>query len=144
MQAMQNNTREQLLLQPDALWIGDDFHQAGVDMTPEQLHCAQISQFKPGNRRWQVVILDESVSKMKAGQLIPLISSFRDIHARRTIVLLGPESSVQKNELIALGFHAMTDYPQIYYHDLMDYKQTPDWLNNHYWANPENWDKFRW
>jgi hypothetical protein len=141
---MQNNTREQLLLQPDALWIGDEFHQAEPDMTPEQLHCAQIDQFNPGNRRWQVVILDESASKLKASQLIPLISSLRDIHARRTIVLLGPASSVQKKELIALGFHAMPGYPQIYYHDLMDYKQTPDWLNNHYWANPENWNRFRW
>ena len=111
---MQNNTREQLLLQPDALWIGDEFHQAEPDVAPEQLHCAQIDQFNPGDRRWQVVILDETASKIEASQLIPLISSLRDIHARRTIVLLGPGSSIQKNELIALGFHAMPDLSLIH------------------------------
>jgi hypothetical protein len=141
---MQNTSRGQRLLQPDTLWIGDEFHQAGSDMAPEQLSCTQINQFNPGNRRWQTVILDETAAQIEASQLIPLISSLRDIHARRTIVLHGPGSSIQTNELLALGFHAMADYPQIYYHDLMDYKQTPDWLNSHYWANPENWNKFRW
>lgn len=28
--------------------------------------------------------------------------------------------------------------------NLYDYKQRPDWLNSRYWANPENFDKFRW
>lgn len=28
--------------------------------------------------------------------------------------------------------------------NLYDYKQLPDWLNAKYWANPENFDKYRW
>ncbi len=28
--------------------------------------------------------------------------------------------------------------------NLYDYKRLPNWLNNKYWANPENWDKHRW
>ena len=28
--------------------------------------------------------------------------------------------------------------------NLYDYKQRPDWLNAKYWANPENFDKYRW
>ncbi|ELA08705.1 hypothetical protein MOMA_09106 [Moraxella macacae 0408225] len=32
----------------------------------------------------------------------------------------------------------------LYQFNLFDYKQLPDWLNSKFWANPENWDKFRW
>lgn len=28
--------------------------------------------------------------------------------------------------------------------NLYDYKPRPNWLNADYWANPENWDKYRW
>lgn len=28
--------------------------------------------------------------------------------------------------------------------NLYDYKRLPNWLNNKYWANPENWNKHRW
>ena len=28
--------------------------------------------------------------------------------------------------------------------NLYDYKRLPNWLNSKYWANPENWDKYRW
>ena len=28
--------------------------------------------------------------------------------------------------------------------NLYDYKRLPNWLNNKYWANPDNWDKHRW
>ncbi|WP_019673061.1 DUF6231 family protein [Psychrobacter lutiphocae] len=28
--------------------------------------------------------------------------------------------------------------------NLYDYKARPDWLNAKYWANPENYDKYRW
>ncbi|MFE1698566.1 DUF6231 family protein, partial [Acinetobacter baumannii] len=24
------------------------------------------------------------------------------------------------------------------------YKHVPDWFNSKFWANPENWNKFRW
>ena len=28
--------------------------------------------------------------------------------------------------------------------NILTYKQVPDWLNARFWANPENWNKFRW
>lgn len=33
---------------------------------------------------------------------------------------------------------------EIWQFNLFDYKQLPDWLNSKFWANPENWGKFRW
>lgn len=32
----------------------------------------------------------------------------------------------------------------IWQFNLYDYKQRPNWLNAKYWANPENFDKYRW
>ena len=29
-------------------------------------------------------------------------------------------------------------------YDIRTYKSVPDWLNPKFWANPENWDKYRW
>ncbi len=33
---------------------------------------------------------------------------------------------------------------KIWQFNLYDYKPQPDWLNAKYWANPENFDKYRW
>ncbi|MFY5624612.1 DUF6231 family protein, partial [Acinetobacter baumannii] len=27
---------------------------------------------------------------------------------------------------------------------ILTYKHVPDWFNSKFWANPENWNKFRW
>ncbi|MGM7373388.1 DUF6231 family protein, partial [Acinetobacter baumannii] len=28
--------------------------------------------------------------------------------------------------------------------NILTYKHVPDWFNSKFWANPENWNKFRW
>ena len=30
---------------------------------------------------------------------------------------------------------------QVFIYDISEYKDSPDWLNNKYWANPELWEK---
>ena len=49
----------------------------------------------------------------------------------------------------ALGFQQLFDYQlieqqSVWLFNILDYKQVPDWLNAKYWANPENWNKYRW
>ena len=80
-----------------------------------------------------------------------LISRLRDVHCRRlyAVVCLSDEywSGI---ELIALGLRPVKRYVQdgaelwLFRYDLHDYKQTPEWLSNKNWANPELWNKFRW
>lgn len=41
-------------------------------------------------------------------------------------------------------YHTIKDTLQIWQFNLYDYKPRPDWLNAKYWANPENFDKYRW
>ena len=39
---------------------------------------------------------------------------------------------------------SIKDTLKIWQFNLYDYKPQPDWLNARYWANPENFDKYRW
>jgi hypothetical protein len=98
--------------------------------------------------RWDLVIIDEGIVNQPRSSMIRVIGCLRDLHARRLVVLY-PEDTASQTEilhedLISLGLKALPGQSGVYYHDLYDYKDTPDWLNNRYWANPENWDKYRW
>lgn len=73
------------------------------------------------------------------------ITRLRDLLARRVLILAG----VQHTPLLrALGFSQIEQLEQaqlvIWQFNILSYKQVPDWLNSKYWANPENWGKYRW
>lgn len=73
------------------------------------------------------------------------ITRLRDLLARRVLILAG----VQHTPLLrALGFSQVEQLEQaeliIWQFNILSYKQVPDWLNSKYWANPENWGKYRW
>ena len=71
----------------------------------------------------------------------------RDLFAKKIIVFASLERTKQ---LRALGFNQLLeivpdDSPvQIWQFNILTYKHVPDWFNSKFWANPENWDKFRW
>jgi len=73
----------------------------------------------------------------------------RDLFAEQSL-LLTPTSTAELN-FSSLGYTALplnTDDNTAdlisWQFNLYDYKQRPDWLNAKYWANPENFDKYRW
>jgi len=71
------------------------------------------------------------------------ITHLRDLMARRVLVIAyGDQSDVMR----ALGFTLVEkiDAWELWQFNILEYKQVPDWLNSRYWANPENWDKYRW
>lgn len=83
------------------------------------------------------------------GMFVKSIQQCRDLFGRQCLVL-SPIGNMQ--DLIALGFSRLSqekwafdtiDY-ELWQFNLFDYKQIPDWLNSKFWANPQNWDKFRW
>lgn len=73
----------------------------------------------------------------------------RDLFARHTLVIKPAHSALNLTEF---GFSRITNEVlgwlqtpvELWQFNLFDYKQLPDWLNSKFWANPENWDKFRW
>ncbi|MCG3882567.1 DUF6231 family protein [Psychrobacter sp. Ps3] len=106
-----------------------------------------------------------TMSAEQLQQFIPTIMRYRDLYAAHLLIAVK-----DKIDLRAYGFMpfdilgdqavdtAITaiDSPTaerllpaassltLWQFNLYDYKHLPNWLNSKYWANPENWDKYRW
>lgn len=73
------------------------------------------------------------------------LTRLRDLLARRVLVFSHPDYTPL---LRSLGFSQIEFIESanmiIWQFNILSYKQVPDWLNSKYWANPENWGKYRW
>ena len=76
-----------------------------------------------------------------------LLVKLRDLFAKRIVVV----SQLQDEKLLrSLGFTQLIDKTThehdfaLWQFNILTYKHVPDWFNSKFWANPENWDKFRW
>jgi len=71
------------------------------------------------------------------------LTHLRDLLARRVLVVAYGD---QSTGLRALGFSKIETIEgwELWQFNILEYKQIPDWLNSRYWANPENFDKYRW
>ena len=78
-----------------------------------------------------------------------LVAAMRDLLARQMLVFV-PENLLDGTTLRGLGLtlQARLEADGAQWHawsyDIRTYKSVPDWLNPKFWANPENWDKYRW
>ena len=71
----------------------------------------------------------------------------RDLFAKRLVVV----SRLQDEKLLrSLGLTQLIDKTvhgadfALWQFNILTYKHVPDWFNSKFWANPENWDKYRW
>jgi hypothetical protein len=76
-----------------------------------------------------------------------LLVKLRDLFAKRIVVV----SQLQDEKLLrSLGFTQLIDKTTheqdfaLWQFNILTYKHVPDWFNAKFWANPENWNKFRW
>lgn len=76
-----------------------------------------------------------------------LLVKLRDLWAKQMVVVCG----LQDEQLLrSLGFTQLIDKTQhdanfaLWQFNILTYKHVPDWFNSKFWANPENWDKYRW
>lgn len=95
-----------------------------------------------------VVLSVKNMSLYTAEQKSQFLVKLRDLLVKKIIVIC--EVSDQKL-LRSLGFTQMlgqyTELGQktmLWQFNILTYKHVPDWFNSRFWANPENWDKFRW
>ena len=97
-----------------------------------------------------LVILAEPLSchsKTEAGNVL---SRLRDIYSRHLLLLTSigdAHDEWQHKELLAYGLNELNHYNDgtyLFEYNILNYKQTPDWLNSNDWANPKLWNKHRW
>ena len=73
------------------------------------------------------------------------ISRLRDVGCQRVLILSGG-SEWTANDMRALGFLPVEpfDARPAYLYDSDLQNQPREWNNSRHWANPENFDKYRW
>lgn len=84
-----------------------------------------------------------------AGQ--QLLGGIRNLHASRLAVLVDLQGSGwHETNFYALAMQLSERFQRdeqslsLFTYDLLDYKQLPSWLNDKFWANPENFGKYWW
>lgn len=113
-----------------------------------------------------------SISSDAFKHYLPTLIRSRDLDAEHTIVVLSGDINLRPYGFVSLRDSpiSVADYElsspdiqntvpnnsslnsasnsahrlQAWQFNLFDYKPRPHWLNADYWANPENWDKYRW
>ncbi|UOG19033.1 DUF6231 family protein [Acinetobacter sp. PK01] len=94
------------------------------------------------------VVLDNTeMSGLSDVTKAQFLVKLRDLMAKKLVVV----TTEQDNKLMrSLGFTQLIEKSAqgndlaIWQFNILNYKHVPDWFNSKYWANPENWNKFRW
>ncbi|MGH1400258.1 MAG: DUF6231 family protein [Acinetobacter tandoii] len=94
------------------------------------------------------VVLDNTeMSSLSDVTKAQFLVKLRDLMAKKLVVV----TTEQDNKLMrSLGFTQLIEKSAqgndlaIWQFNILNYKHVPDWFNSKYWANPENWNKFRW
>lgn len=89
----------------------------------------------------------EEMQTISDSQKSQLLVKLRDLMAKRIVVV----SKLTDEKLLrSLGFTQLIDKTThesdfaLWQFNILTYKLVPDWFNSKFWANPENWEKFRW
>ena len=134
-----------------ALCIGQNLEQYGNNQSIQWRYFS-VSEFLslPFNRRYDLgfVLLDTAeMAGISSQDKAQLLVKLRDLMAKRIVVA----SRLQDEQLMrALGFTQLIDKTAhgsdfaLWQFNILTYKHVPDWFNSKFWANPENWNKFRW
>jgi len=94
------------------------------------------------------VVLDNlEMSGLSDTTKAQFLVKLRDLMAKKLVVV----ATEQDHKLMrSLGFTQLIEKSAqdndlaIWQFNILNYKHVPDWFNSKYWANPENWNKFRW
>ena len=134
-----------------ALCIGQNLEQYDNNKSI-QWHYFSVTEFLnlPFTQRYDVglVLLDsQELLAISNTQKSQLLVKLRDLMAKRIVVV----SQLQDEKLLrSLGFTQLIDKTlhdrdfALWQFNILTYKHVPDWFNSKFWANPENWNKFRW
>lgn len=134
-----------------------DYLAAHPDCRFTQLAADKALTQLPEIGRVDFALVAETLERLSKTDAGALLARLRDLHAGRfvAVVPLGdawPNNASRwtRDELMAYGLQRIAEYPEahgalvLFFFDITQYKQTPDWLNSQYWAHPERFDKFRW
>jgi len=97
-----------------------------------------------------LAIISDLIETLPKQEAIQWLSMVRNRYAQHLVLVVNHDIANQQGWLIAdylaLGLQqhgAYGDY-QLFSYNIESYRPKRDWLNSRFWANPENYDKYRW
>ena len=100
--------------------------------------------------RVDIAVVVDQVECMSKNDGMHLLSKLRDLTSTRVLLLLSCDNWTS-GELLALGFQEIrrkvkcpSINERLYLFDPNDFHESREWNNTANWANPENFNKFRW
>lgn len=129
----------------------------GQDLSQDYAQTIQWNHFNvteflmlPFQQRYDlgvVILNNEQMDTLSTHHKSQMLVKLRDLMAKRIVVL----SHIADEQLLrSLGFTQLIEQKNIeqdfalWQFNILNYKHVPDWFNSKFWANPENWNKFRW
>ena len=135
------STRLHTLLEaakPECQLISLDLKENHLDTLAEQLNRLVNSV--------DMVLIAEDMALLSKAQASQVIGQLRNILNAQIIALISNESPLGFNEMIGLGFKRESQEKDsaTYTYDIANYNKKREWNNARFWANPQNFDRFRW
>ena len=94
-----------------------------------------------------LAIVSDVVETMSKTQAIEWLAMLRNRHTQQLIIIVdSKQCDWQLVDYLALGLNkiACHEQYQCFAYAIESYRPKRDWLNSRFWANPENFDKYRW
>lgn len=128
--------------------------QAWQEAHPEcQLSHNPAQALTPAHagKRYDLAILADCLEHLDKRSALELIGGIRNLNASRLAVLVDLAAcELTHTDFYAQALQVSEQFTReqqtltLFTYDLLQYKQAPDWLNNRFWANPENFGKYWW
>ena len=99
---------------------------------------------------FDLAIVSQITESLPKSQAIEWLGLIRNCYAQHIIVISDTDAATEQGwqlaDYLALGLQrvAITPSHQIFSYAIESYQPRRDWLNSRHWANPENYDKYRW
>lgn len=103
-------------------------------------------QLNPLVHSIDMVIVAQDIETLDRDQATQVIGQLRNVLNAQIIALLSNKAPLGFQDMIGLGFkrESIESGLAIYTYDIANYNKKREWNNARFWANPQNFDKFRW
>lgn len=102
----------------------------------------------PADRLFDLGLIHDALEHIDAGKAVQVLARLRDQVCREVVLELEhSDATPGAGDLLALGFERLEPRPgaaTLYRYDVDSYNPAREWNTAEDWANPENFDRYRW
>lgn len=130
------------------LVIGDAAHTPETSAEVTHLAAAEAPDMLEALGRFEFAIVSGLLEEVEAADAEAVLGRMKNLHTSRFLLLADPaRACLGHDALLALAlapFEHLADGRVAWRYDLDRYNPERRWNNPEDWANPQNFDRFRW